>query len=106
MTSVLCRAGFTARPDVSACTVKPWACDGPALPPKERARYSTGNITNHRYVLPGPRGQGRGRRRVVPALRAILASLILLAVSALWGREVTDQTGRRINIPDHPQRIV
>jgi iron complex transport system substrate-binding protein len=32
--------------------------------------------------------------------------LVLLAASAALAREVTDQTGRRVNVPDHPQRLV
>ena len=40
-----------------------------------------------------------------PAIRkaAILASL---AVASTWAREVTDQTGRHVSVPDNPQRIV
>jgi iron complex transport system substrate-binding protein len=31
---------------------------------------------------------------------------IFLVATALSAREVTDQTGRRVNVPDHPQRII
>jgi iron complex transport system substrate-binding protein len=35
-----------------------------------------------------------------------LAFALFLSASAVFPREVIDQTGRRVNIPDHPQRII
>jgi iron complex transport system substrate-binding protein len=32
--------------------------------------------------------------------------VVILLAGAAFARDVTDQTGRRVNIPDHPQRIV
>jgi len=42
-------------------------------------------------------------RGVEIAFLGVLASFTIPTVSA---REVTDQTGRRVNVPDNPQRIV
>lgn len=38
-------------------------------------------------------------------LSCALALLFLLA-SPAWGRELVDQLGRRLTVPDHPQRVV
>ena len=48
----------------------------------------------------GPQCAGKVRFRCLPLWVA------LLAASAALARDVTDQTGRRVNVPDHPQRIV
>ena len=36
----------------------------------------------------------------------VLLTLLLAAPAGLLGRLVTDETGRRVNVPDHPQRLV
>jgi iron complex transport system substrate-binding protein len=43
-----------------------------------------------------------------PRASAILTIAVVaaLAVASTWAREVTDQTGRRVNVPGDPQRIV
>jgi iron complex transport system substrate-binding protein len=50
----------------------------------------------------------RGRRRSINKLSALTVTFFLLGVSAasLSARMVTDQTGRQVNIPDHPQRVI
>jgi len=48
---------------------------------------------------------GRRKRHGRRPARTLLAGLVLFPV-ALFARVVTDQTGRRVNIPDHPRRLV
>jgi ABC-type Fe3+-hydroxamate transport system substrate-binding protein len=47
---------------------------------------------------------GRATRRGRPLV--LLSSIFFLSAVALAQRQVTDQTGRRITIPDHPHRLV
>jgi iron complex transport system substrate-binding protein len=50
---------------------------------------------------------GGGCRRIVEARSlGALALLLLFSASAISARVVTDQTGRRVNLPDHPRRLV
>jgi len=52
-------------------------------------------------------GRGSGCRRLVE--KKVLGSLalaLLLSANAISARVVTDQTGRQVNVPDHPRRLV
>jgi len=49
---------------------------------------------------------GGSRRLVATKSLATLALVLLLSASVLSARLVTDQTGRRVNLPDHPRRLV
>ncbi len=52
-------------------------------------------------------GSGRGRGRVRGRrFFATLALALLLTASGLAARVVTDQTGRRVNVPEHPRRLI
>jgi iron complex transport system substrate-binding protein len=50
----------------------------------------------------------KARDAVTAKGRMLLSLALLLGVAArpLLGRQVTDETGRSINVPDHPQRLV
>jgi len=50
--------------------------------------------------------EGRGRTAFGMFAIVGLAVAASLAVSTATAREVTDQTGRRVNVPDNPQRVV
>ncbi len=52
------------------------------------------------------RYHGWRRFAVELSFRYVPAFALLLSASAVLARDVIDQTGRRVNIPDHPQRIV
>lgn len=52
------------------------------------------------------RSRGWRRFAVEMRFRYVPAFALLLSASAVLARDVIDQTGRRVNIPDHPQRIV
>ena len=39
-------------------------------------------------------------------LHGVLAVAFLLCASVIFARVVTDQTGRQVNVPDHPSRLV
>ncbi len=56
----------------------------------------------HEYGLPGSPCQHRGFVRPL----WVFAFAILLSVRLAPAREVIDQTGRHVNVPDHPQRII
>jgi iron complex transport system substrate-binding protein len=49
---------------------------------------------------------GRSRRLAEAKPFGALVVTLLISVSALWARVVTDQTGRRVNLPEHPRRLV
>jgi len=60
----------------------------------------SGRIAAQRFVPCSQRSWAREFR--APLLVAVLT----LAGASLSAREVTDQTGRRVNIPEHPERLV
>ena len=59
--------------------------------------------------MPFRRYSGCGRVQTAcrkKVLHGVLALAFLLSASAISARVVTDQTGRRVNLPDHPRRLV
>jgi len=50
--------------------------------------------------------EGGCRRLVATKLPGVLFVALLSSASAISARLVTDQTGRRVNLPDHPRRLV
>jgi iron complex transport system substrate-binding protein len=57
----------------------------------------------NRSGLAAASGSGGGCRRVVEMKHlGALVLVLLLSTSAISARVVTDQTGRRVNLPDHP----
>ncbi len=61
----------------------------------------------NRSSLPAASGPEGGRRWLVATkLPGVLFVALLLSASAISARVVTDQTGRRVNLPDHPRRLV
>lgn len=52
-------------------------------------------------AVPGPR-----RAKRTAALFLVLAAPFFIPGVGASAREVTDQTGRRVNVPEHPQRVV
>lgn len=63
-------------------------------------------LRNGRAAAGLSRPPGRRRFTAKVRLRYLPLWAALLAASAALARDVTDQTGRRVNVPDHPQRIV
>ena len=61
----------------------------------------------NRCGLPPPAGPAAGAEACL-ARKSLgpLALALLLSASAVSARVVTDQTGRRVNLPDHPRRLV
>jgi iron complex transport system substrate-binding protein len=64
------------------------------------------SLKNRSGVAAASGRDGGSRRLVATKSLATLALVLLLSASVLSARLVTDQTGRRVNLPDHPRRLV
>lgn len=61
---------------------------------------------NRRRLAAASGSCGACKRIVATRALVALAVVLLLSARAISARVVTDQTGRRVNLPDHPRRLV
>lgn len=64
------------------------------------------SLRNRAGLAPASGTSGGCTRLVDSKLLGTVVLALLLSASALSARVVTDQTGRRVNLPDHPRRLV
>src|SRR5271157_3847220 len=64
------------------------------------------SFQNRSSIAAAPGPGGGSRRHIEMKSLGALALALLISASAISARVVTDQTGRRVNLPDHPRRLV
>jgi iron complex transport system substrate-binding protein len=64
------------------------------------------SLKDRSWLAPAGGSGGGGRGLVASKFPALPVLVFFLSANALSARVVTDQTGRRVNLPDHPRRLV